>query len=84
MDVANQKHYTQHKIQVIEFCESNKLGWCASNIIKYVCRENAKNGLEDLNKALTYLATLIVYKESGVFHTPDEIEITIKPKGELK
>ena len=77
---AAQKHYTQHMIQVMEFCECNKLGWCASNVVKYVCRENAKNGIEDLNKALTYLACLIVWKESGIWHNANELEITIKPK----
>lgn len=79
-EVSNQAHYTQFPIQVIEFCQVNNLSWCASNVVKYVCRENKKNGVEDLNKALTYLACLVVYKESGVFHTPEELSITIKPK----
>lgn len=79
-EVSNQEHYTQFKIQVIEFCQVNKLSWCASNVVKYVSRENKKSGLEDLNKALTYLTCLIQYRESGVFHTPDEIEVIIKLK----
>lgn len=71
--MAVQEHYTQHQIQVIEFCERNKLGWCASNVIKYVCRENRKNGLEDLIKARVYLDTLIQYKQTGKFLTPDKL-----------
>lgn len=71
--VSTQRHYTQHKIQPIEFCEVNGLGWCAANVIKYVCRENMKNGLEDLYKARVYLNTLIQYRETGKFLTPDII-----------
>lgn len=74
LDVTKQQHYTQHEIQVIEFCERNKLGWCASNIVKYVCRENKKNGIEDLEKALTYLKCLIQFKKTGIFITPDKLD----------
>lgn len=73
IDVSNQKHYTQHKVQVIEFCHVNNLSWCAANVVKYVCRENLKGGLEDLYKAMTYLECLIEYKETGIFLTPDKI-----------
>lgn len=73
-DVNRQEHYTQHEIQVIEFCERNKLGWCASNVVKYVCRENKKRGLEDLEKAMSYLKCLIQYKRTGIFLTPDKIK----------
>lgn len=72
-NVLSPSHYEQHKIQVMEFCQVNNLGWCASNVIKYVCRENKKNGLEDLKKARQYLDCLINYKETGVFLTPDKL-----------
>lgn len=70
----NPKHYNQFKIQVMEFCEVNKFGWCESNVIKYVVRHEGKNGLEDLRKALEYLKCLIYYKETGKFLTPDKIK----------
>lgn len=73
-DAINPKHYNSFKIQVMEFCQVNNLGWCASNVIKYVCREGMKNGLEDLKKARAYLDCLINYKETGVFLTPDKLE----------
>lgn len=74
MDVAKQTHYTKDKIQVIEFCEVNQVKWCAANVIKYIMRYEAKNGLEDLLKAETYLKTLIQYKKTGIFITPDKLE----------
>lgn len=52
-------HYKRFKIQPIEFCQMNKLDVCQSNIIKYVCRHNFKNGLEDLKKAKHYIDLLI-------------------------
>lgn len=71
--VSTQEHYTQHEIQVIEFCQRNRLGWCAANVIKYVCRENKKDGIKDLYKAMDYLKVLIYWKETGEFLTPDKL-----------
>lgn len=75
-DPMSPPHYEQHTIQVMEFCQRNNLGWCCSNVIKYVCRENKKNGLEDLKKAMEYLKCLIYFKETGEkkFLTPDKIK----------
>lgn len=73
-EILSPKHYEQFKIQVMEFCQVNNIGWCASNVIKYVCRENMKNGLEDLKKARQYLDCLIHYKETGEFFTPDKLQ----------
>lgn len=71
--VSTQKHYTQFKIQPIEFIDVNKIHWCAGNVIKYVCRADMKNGLEDLLKARTYLNVLIEHKSTGVFKTPEKL-----------
>ena len=51
--------YYKKGIQVTDFILSNDLGWCEGNIIKYVTRYKAKNGLEDLKKAKWYLEKLI-------------------------
>lgn len=72
-DVAHQTHYTQFKIQPIVFIEVNEIGYCAGNVIKYVCRENLKDGLKDLLKARTYLDCLIEEKRTGVFKAPNEL-----------
>lgn len=52
-------HYSRFPIQPIEFIRKNRLDFLQANIIKYVCRHDAKNGLEDLMKARQYLDWLI-------------------------
>ena len=65
LDVAQQPHYTQWKIQPITFITANKLNFCQGNVIKYVMRYNQKNGLEDLKKAKVYIDYLIQELETG-------------------
>lgn len=65
IDVAQQPHYTQWKIQPITFITANKLNFCQGNVIKYVMRYNQKNGLEDLKKAKVYIDYLIQELEKG-------------------
>jgi hypothetical protein len=72
--VSCQKHYTESKIQHIQYAEENGLGWCEGNITKYVTRYKRKNGGEDLRKAASYLKVLIYKVENGVLKTPDELE----------
>ena len=64
-DVANQPHYTQFKIQPIVFIMANKLDYPTGNVIKYVCRQKMKNGLEDLKKARVYIDYLIKEAEEA-------------------
>lgn len=53
--VTRPNHYARFKIEPIEFCMVNDLPfWCA-NVIKYVCRWDAKDGIQDLRKARRYL-----------------------------
>lgn len=58
-------HYQDFPIQPIEFIMKNNLSFPVGNIIKYVCRFDKKNGLEDLNKAKHYLEILIENYESN-------------------
>lgn len=51
-------HYKKYKIQPTEYCQSNKIPWCESNVIKYVTRHRDKNGIEDLRKAKHYIELL--------------------------
>ena len=48
------KHYKEYKIQPIEFIMKNKLSFIQGNVIKYICRYENKNGIEDLEKIKHY------------------------------
>ncbi len=62
-NVENPVHYTQGKIQPIDFIESQNLGFHEANCVKYLTRWKHKNGVEDLKKARWYLDRLIASKE---------------------
>ncbi len=49
------QHYKNYIIQPVEFIVKNDIAFLEANVIKYVCRHRAKNGLEDLEKAIHYL-----------------------------
>ena len=51
-------HYKTN-ITPIEFIEANNLGFHEGNVIKYITRYKDKNGIEDLEKAKTYIEMLI-------------------------
>ena len=48
------KHYKEYKIQPIEFIVANKLSFIQGCVIKYICRFDKKNGVEDLEKIKHY------------------------------
>lgn len=52
-------HYKNLPIQPVIFCQRNKLGYCESAVVKYVCRHRSKHGRKDLEKAIHYLQILI-------------------------
>lgn len=52
-------YYSRFLIQPIDFISANKIDFLVGNVIKYVCRYDAKNGVEDLKKAKVYLEKLI-------------------------
>lgn len=52
-------HYKTMEIQPLEYIVKNDIGYLEGNVIKYVSRYQAKNGLEDLKKAKHYLNILI-------------------------
>jgi hypothetical protein len=57
--VANPAHYTRYAIEPITFIMRNKLPFAVGNVVKYVLRYDAKNGIEDLKKARRYIDLLI-------------------------
>lgn len=58
-DIVNRPaHYTDGKIEVIEYIEDKKLGFCLGNAIKYISRAGKKDPtkeIEDLKKAKWYI-----------------------------
>ena len=55
-------HYAQFAIQPSEFIHRNKLGWCESNAVKYICRHPHKGGRQDIEKAIHYLELLLEWQ----------------------
>lgn len=63
-EVQNPQHYTNSKIEVIDYIEDKNLGFCLGNVIKYVSRAGKKHSadktdkekeIQDLKKAKWYL-----------------------------
>lgn len=53
------EHYARFEIEPIRFICENNLNFFQGNIVKYILRWDAKNGLEDLEKAQRYLTMFI-------------------------
>lgn len=52
-------HYARFNIEPVRFICENNLNFFQANIVKYILRWDAKNGLEDLRKAKRYLEMFI-------------------------
>lgn len=52
-------HYKDMEIQPVEFITKNKIGFLEGCVIKRVCRWRAKDGVQDLRKAIHELELLI-------------------------
>lgn len=52
-------HYKTMKIQPVEFIQANKIQFLDGCIIKRVCRHRAKNGAEDIRKAIHELNLIL-------------------------
>ena len=53
-------HYKNAAIQPVQYIHANGIGFFEGNVIKYVTRHRAKNGAEDIKKAIHYLNLLLV------------------------
>lgn len=58
-------HYTEMKIQPIEYIHANGIGWFEGTAIKYLSRWKAKGGLADLKKAKDIIDKLIHLEEAN-------------------
>ena len=56
-------HYTQYAIEPLAFILANKLDFPTGNVIKYICRWHAQDGIQDLKKARSYLDKMIAKAE---------------------
>lgn len=66
-------HYTDGKIEVIDFIEDKGLGFCLGNSVKYISRAGKKDPakeIEDLKKARWYLDRHIANLEQGKERIP--------------
>lgn len=52
-------NYTKCSIQPIEYIHANNLPFIEGNVVKYITRWRAKNGIEDLKKVIHYVELLI-------------------------
>lgn len=55
-------HYKDMKIQPMEYALANNLNLAQGNVVKYVSRYKAKNGKEDLEKAIHCIQLLIEHE----------------------
>ena len=59
-EIEHPSHYTQGKIEVIDFLIDQDMNFMAANAVKYLCRYRFKgNPVQDLKKARWYLDRLI-------------------------
>lgn len=56
--MPDDSHY-HGEIEPIDLIEARDLDFHEGNVIKYICRYQDKNGLEDLKKAKWYLERMI-------------------------
>ena len=62
--VNHPAHYTDGKIEVIDFIEDKQLNFCRGNAVKYIARAGKKDPaktVEDLEKAMWYINREIVH-----------------------
>lgn len=64
------QHYRQTPIQPWDYIAAQNLGFFEGNVVKYVTRWRAKNGVDDLRKARHYLDKLIELETADVDHDP--------------
>lgn len=54
--VKHPAHYRRRGLEAIDVIEAFGLNFHLGNVVKYILRHEAKGGLQDLEKALWYLA----------------------------
>lgn len=70
--VFRPNHYTKYTIDPITFIMLNNLPFDVGNVIKYVCRFEDKDGIQDLKKARRYLEMMIEVRENRKEYLPEK------------
>lgn len=65
---AGGNHYKDMKIQPVVYIQANGLDYLQGNVVKYITRHKAKNGAEDIRKAIHY-CQLILEQQYGEITT---------------
>ena len=75
--VVRPNHYARYTIEPATFIAANKLPFDVGNVVKYVLRFDAKNGIEDLEKARRYIDMTIerLRREARVVGGEDASEV---------
>lgn len=68
-------HYQGLTMQPAAFAMFNQLDFCAASILKYVSRHRAKNGVEDLRKALHFVE--IREAHLPAFYEPADVVVSM-------
>lgn len=58
-------HYKSLPIQPVDYCQRNGLGFIEGSVVKYVTRHKAKNGRQDIEKAIHFLQLLLEIEYSN-------------------
>jgi len=79
VDVSRQAHYMNQRVQPIRYMQQSMApeafkGFLKGNIIKYLMREEKKNKLEDVQKAMVYMTWLLEFTQTGDIYVPGEEE----------
>jgi len=56
---AGGNHYKDMKVQPVEYIQANGLDYLQGNVVKYITRHKAKNGAEDIRKAIHYCQLIL-------------------------
>jgi len=59
----NSDHYKKLAIEPLTVILANNYGFLKGNAIKYLMREEYKNGVDDLEKAIWYIKLLVKERE---------------------
>lgn len=69
------EHYNSHPSGIECIQITQHMGFCLGNVIKYVWRADMKGGLEDLEKARSYLDREIARRKAKVEADPYPLHI---------
>lgn len=75
-------HYKDMPIQPVEYITKNRLGFIEGSVIKYVTRHRAKNGAQDIRKAIHFLEILLHLEYSATTAPTSEQDVALRQYSE--